>query len=338
MTIEQFVLANPSAENTFRSIVLFGRNVASYKFSLANALVEFASRGQEVIPISTLARPFSQSICEHLKLAPKQGTSSQSRFLGECSRFNRGEITREQLDETTAKLGFQNVIDAFHRVGNSDVTTRFFIDERTSQTPSIVLTSEMFKLVDSAKVSALQEIESRWRLVETAWELGATTGIIGFDTISGELVLPTRRRAITSARPALNGYQKGKCFYCYRDISIEKNASDLAEVDHLFPHVLERRSLTSNLDGVWNLVLACQSCNRGANGKFDSTPAVKYVDRLSRRNEYLILSHHPLKETLLNQTGHTPESRRQFLQEKLRIASTYQAVPWSTNAVDTASF
>ena len=338
MTIEQFVLANPSAENTFRSIVLFGRNVASYKFSLANALVEFASRGQEVIPISTLARPFSQSICEHLKLAPKQGTSSQSRFLGECSRFNRGEITREQLDETTAKLGFQNVIDAFHRVGNSDVTTRFFIDERTSQTPSIVLTSEMFKLVDSAKVSALQEIESRLRLVETAWELGATTGIIGFDTISGELVLPTRRRAITSARLALNGYQKGKCFYCYRDISIEKNASDLAEVDHLFPHVLERRSLTSNLDGVWNLVLACQSCNRGANGKFDSTPAVKYVDRLSRRNEYLILSHHPLKETLLNQTGRTPESRRQFLQEKLRIASTYQAVPWSTNAVDTASF
>ena len=96
------------------------------------------------------------------------------------------------------------MIDAFHRVGSTDVATRFFLDERTSQTPSIVLTAEMFKLVDTAKASALQEIESRWRLVETAWELGATTGIIGFDSSSGELVLPARRRSITSARSALN--------------------------------------------------------------------------------------------------------------------------------------
>ena len=136
MTIEQFVLANPSAENMFRSIVLFGRNVALYKFSLANTLVEFASRGQEVIPISALAGPFSESICEHLKLAPKQGTSSQSRFLNECARFNRGEVSKDELNEVTAKLGFQNVIDAFHRVGSTDVATRFFLDERTSQTPS----------------------------------------------------------------------------------------------------------------------------------------------------------------------------------------------------------
>jgi len=33
------------------------------------------------------------------------------------------------------------------------------------------------------------------------------------------------------------------------------------------------------------------------------------------RNEYLIWSHHPLKHTLISQTGPDPDSRRLFLQK-----------------------
>lgn len=69
-----------------------------------------------------------------------------------------------------------------------------------------------------------------------------------------------KRINITSSRDALNGYQKGKCFYCFRDISIQSGDLNLADVDHFIPHTLGTE-FEDNLNGVWNLVLACQSCN-----------------------------------------------------------------------------
>lgn len=87
-----------------------------------------------------------------------------------------------------------------------------------------------------------------------------------------------RRTAVTSARSALNGYQKGKCFYCFRDITVDPTSDDLADVDHFFPHTLKRET-NMNLDGVWNLVLACKSCNRGDNGKFARVPVVRLLER-----------------------------------------------------------
>jgi len=338
VNIEQFVLANPTDENMFRSIVLFGRNVASYKFALATALLGFAEQGREVVPLTDLAEPYALALCSHLKSAPKQVTSGKSKFLSECVRFNENQIEMDELLGITTRLGFQNVIDAFHRVGIADVPVRFFYDQRKTSQPSVVITDNLISFASESASTALQETESRWRLVETAWELGTTTAVIGFDPETGNLILPVKRKAITSARPALNGYQKGLCFYCYQKIEIVAGEQNLADVDHLFPHALEKNGLAKNLDGIWNLVLACQSCNRGAMGKFDSTPHPKYVERLHKRNEYLILSHHPLRETLIKQSGQSTQSRQQFLQAHLDVASAYQPVPWETQPVGLATF
>lgn len=339
MSIQQFVLATPTIENQFRSIVLFGRNVASYKFALATALLDLATQGRDVVPITELAEPYSLAICRHLKQSPKQVTSGRSRFLEQCNRFNNGQIQLDELVQATKRLGFENVIDAFHRVGVADTPTRFFLDERSMATPALVITSDMQGLALHAGPTTLLETESRWNLVETAWELGTTTTVVGFDAQTGELLRPSRlRKAITSARPALNGYQKGSCFYCYAPIVIIAGDPALADIDHLFPLALETRGLTTNLNGVWNLVLACQTCNRGTNGKFDGTPHPDYVSRLNTRNEYLIGSSHPLRETLIKQTGKTAAARWIFLQDKLTIASQYSAVPWLTTAVGPAAF
>ena len=336
--MEQFALANPTDENMFRSIVLFGRNVASYKFALAAALLRFAEQGREVVPVTDLAEPYVLALCSHLKIAPKQGTSGQSRFLSACVRFNENKIEMDELLAITTRLGFQNVIDAFHRVGTTDIPVRFFHDQRNTSQPSLVITHNLITLASRSAATALQETESRWRLVETAWEIGTTTAVIGFDPETGNLILPVKRKAITSARPALNGYQKGLCFYCYQKIQIVTGEQNLADVDHLFPHALEKNGLAKNLDGIWNLVLACQTCNRGAMGKFDSTPHPKYVERLHKRNEYLILSHHPLRETLIKQSGQSSQIRQQFLQKYLDIASTYQPVHWEIKPVGIATF
>jgi hypothetical protein len=94
----------------------------------------------------------------------------------------------------------------------------------------------------------------------------------------------------------LNGYQKGKCFYCFGDVSVVEGAVDQADVDHFFPHALKAHRVAEPVDGVWNLVLACQTCNRGAEGKFECIPARRYLERLHKRNEFLINSHHPLRK------------------------------------------
>jgi hypothetical protein len=118
----------------------------------------------------------------------------------------------------------------------------------------------------------------------------------------------------------LSGYQKGKCFYCFGDIGVEDCSLEIADVDHFFPHVLKGHGLGDLVDGVWNLVLACPTCNRGEAGKFARLPHLCHLKRLHRRNEFLINSHHPLRETLIAKTGAKEPRRRSFLQETYRLS------------------
>ena len=80
-SIEEFKEQYPSLDSYWRSIILFGRNSASYKFSFGKSLLEIALTGKSDITLEELAVPFSRHICEHIATAPRQATSQQSRFL-----------------------------------------------------------------------------------------------------------------------------------------------------------------------------------------------------------------------------------------------------------------
>ncbi len=138
-----FTEVQPTLENYWRSIILFGRNVASYKFALGKSLLDLAQQGKEIVTLDELAEPFSRNVCEHLQLADKQATSKSSRFLHACRKFNAGETKKEELLEATAKLGFNNVIDAFHVVHAGEVGVRFFADERNGNEKGLRLTDNL---------------------------------------------------------------------------------------------------------------------------------------------------------------------------------------------------
>lgn len=61
----------------------------------------------------------------------------------------------------------------------------------------------------------------------------------------------------------------------------------LADVDHFFPHTLKPQVASAgccrpvNVDGVWNLVLACSDCNRGIDGKSAQVPNIELLKRLA---------------------------------------------------------
>ena len=103
---------------------------------------------------------------------------------------------------------------------------------------------------------------------------------------------------------------------------------------HLIPNLFAFNQICVfpdvNLNGVWNLVLACPDCNRGSDGKFAKAPAMKYVQRLHKRNEFLISSHHPLRETIMDQTGRTEADRTLFLKDIDKRAINILIHRWET--------
>ncbi len=324
--MSEFYEIEPSLENYWRAVILFGRNVASYKFALAKSLYDLKADGNTIITLDQLAEPFSRHICEHLKLVDKQATSSSSKFLDYCRAFNAHEIDQQTLIARTVQYGFVNVIDAFHNVHGQELPKRFFVDARKTH-QGIILTDEVFQLFEAQNSQDLvDETEARWRLVETAWDMNLPKHLVQIQHDDQGILIADnkiRRVNVTSAKSALNGYQKSRCFYCFAPITIEQLFEHSADVDHFFPHKLRECDIQKPINGVANLVLSCAECNRGYQGKFDHLPAVNLLQRLHRRNEYLITSHHPLRETLIAQTGFTESARRGFLQDAYNCATLH---------------
>lgn len=310
-----FLAKSRRPEDYWRGIILYGRNVASYKFALASALLEIRPQAGSLLKLEDLAPVYASHIARHLLTAPKQATSQSSQFLEACKTFNL-DGDKGKLVDATLRGGFNNVIDAFHFVGNGPIELPFFIDERRNYS-GLRITDKFSQVIESQQIANLPfETEARWNLVETAWELGISSSMLSIqhDDADGHLIAYTaqqRRKTVTSSRYALNGYQRGKCFYCRRSISIEEPAT--ADVDHFFPHALKMGGGFNQVDQIWNLVLACRECNRGSEGKFMAISMADLVLRLHQRNEYYISSHHPLRETLIQQTGLSEPERRGFL-------------------------
>ena len=215
--IARFEEEYPSLDSYWRSIILFGKNSDSYKFALAKSLLELVPTGITEISLEVLALPFCKHLCEHLKKAPKQGTSSRSQFLEACNHFNQGIITHDELMDTTVKKGFNNVIDAFHNVNNSSIPVQFYDIDYSSRNKKIILTDDLLKLQQLPYFKDFNhEAEARWNLVETAWELGVAKNLLSVNYDDSHQLFfinqDLKRKDVTSARDALNGYQKEDVF------------------------------------------------------------------------------------------------------------------------------
>ena len=329
----KFQINDPSIESQWRALILFGKNSATYKFAFAKALLEIVENQKTTISLSDLAVPFANSIIEHLSLNDKQGNSPSSKFLEGCREFLSGDIQKDQLYSLTEKYGFINVVDAFQNVNGGTITDRFYEKDFRGEKKEIVITDNLLKIKELFQYRNLnQEVDARWKLVETAWNLQINPNLleVNYDKEESIFFIKTdlmRRVDITSVRDSLNGYQKGKCFYSYQDISINKNDKNVCNVDHFLPHVNKEfhKKQGANINGVWNWVLADSTINSTKNSKI---PEIRFLERLFNRNEFYIESKHPLAETIINQTGKNKDSRRKFLEMQYNLALSYSIQKW----------
>jgi len=329
----QFQINDPSLESQWRAIILFGKNSATYKFAFAKSLLGLIEKEKTKISLEDLAIPFANSIVEHLNKSDKQGNASSSKFLEGCRSYINEKITKEDLYSLTEKQGFVNVVDAFQNVNGGIIPNPFYEKNYIQGKKEIVITDNLLKIKELFQYRNLeQEVEARWSLVETAWNLKINPNLleVKFDENKSLFFIENnlmRRIDITSVRDSLNGYQKGKCFYSYQDISINKNDQNICEVDHFLPHSnkLAHSRSRANINGVWNLVLADSKINLNKKAKI---PEKRFLIRLFNRNEFYIESKHPLAETIINQTGSTKKSRRQFLETQYNLALSHSIQQW----------
>lgn len=319
---------------------MLGLNTASYKFALAKSLLKFASAGRDVVTLKELADPFSDYICDHLRKVDRQGTNPTNTLLQACRRFNKGNMGREELNSISMSQGFRYVFEAFHKVSGEETPTKFFKVEGSGKNRRLHLTDEVIRLANAKQGTNLAlEVEARWNLVETAWDLGVNPGLIASDGKGGLISVQGRsRRSVAGVKEAVSGYQKGRCFYCNEEFSLDDSGRDRVEIDHFFP--LSRQNLKGNqvdLDQIWNLVLACQECNRGEEGKHDRVPSKYLVERLVHRNGYYVRSTDPLKATLKvtlqKITGQTTSVRRRFHFDIWQELNSYGGALWSPRNV-----
>ena len=328
-----FQINDPSLESQWRAIILFGKNSATYKFAFAKSLLELVNSETTRISLKDLSEPFAHNIINHLKKNDKQGTSKSSSFLNGCRSYLSDEMEYSELLKITEQKGFANVVDAFQNVNGEAIPNPFYYKNYIGKKKIIVITDELLKLKESFHFQNFeQEVEARWSLVETAWNLNINPNLleVKYDEENSLFFIESdlmKRKVVTSVRDALNGYQKGKCFYSFQNISINNNSQNICNVDHFLPHSnkIVHSHNGANINGVWNLVLTDSSVNKQKSAK---VPEKRFLNRLYNRNEFYISSKHPLAETIINQTGSSKEQRKVFLEKHYNLAIGNSIQSW----------
>ncbi len=307
--IKEFLEVDNSALNTFRTLILFGRNTATYKFAFCNALMQLNPRNE--VKYDDLRDGFVQELVNHYKNNTNQfklGTTKLTEAMDNFLLTSKSQTDWNNLYNIAERSIYNNVFDAFQNVGRGTINKDYLLFEHDRQNKKLILTDNTNSILESNDMKKIITLEnqSRWEIVEEAWKAGLSPNVLEYNDDDEVFysVLNYERVGLRSAVDVLLPYQKGNCFYCNKELDREASSQDdnFPDVDHFLPFALMNRMLPNaiNPNGVWNLVIACKECNRGVNGKFDEPPHKQFYHQLKRRNLYFTEEHkHSLKNSIL---------------------------------------
>lgn len=339
-------------ETSLRSIYLLGANTATYKFALIQSLLDLKGTNKTFVSLDDLTLIYANHLLRHIKTGNKQiNRAGGSPIIHAIHDYSKGNLSDSTMLNIVRIEGFKCVIDALHNLPKKQKAIPLYQKHIQDNKQGLILTDEIFKIFSSSDYDNFKnEVESRWTLVETVWG-EQDIFRISFDRDTQEMYYLKRmsneeylssyiRKPLTHLRNPFNGYQKGKCFYCNRHIDIESNSEHTCQVDHFLPHHLMRKTeYQLDLDEIWNLVLSCKECN-GFSEKGGRMPSKNLLPKLADRNEYLIESHLPIKETIISICGKTRKARHDFLNKRYELCKTIKGTysVWSPSFIYAPDF
>lgn len=306
--IHEFYSSKNDPLTTFRTIMLFGKNVSTYKFALSYSLLNQLPKSE--IKLDDLTFDFIKELYRHYSLNSSQWTGGANSITKEFDEY-RLTGNFQNLVENTQSSIYKYVLDAFHNIGGSNVKDEYMLFEKSRKGKNLVLTDNLNHILSNEDFKNLikKENEGRWQIVEEAWKNNLSPNLLEYNKTDNNIysfnIHNTNERInLRSAVNVLLPYQKGNCFYCNKKINplALNHESDFPDVDHFWPFAFLAKYNISPLsvNGIWNLVISCRDCNRGSLGKFDSPPDKEYFQKLLSRNLLFAEEHrHSLKNSIL---------------------------------------
>ncbi len=309
--MDKFYRQEPTARTAWRQAILMGMNTRTYKFALGQALLEFAHAGDDAPLLSEVAARYAWHLTVHAENYPQARNTGlrESDFLSVLSQESAATLSTgtppERLVVAAVSSMPSMVMDKFHNLRDSGtVAHRFYELSGTGPQRRVILTEALRSLdgADAAQVLT-PELQARWAIVEASFDAEIGPGLVStglyVDREQGVALDRRRRRGVAALRPALSGFQHGRCLYCH--VTLE-SLDRTAHVEHVFPfHWMNRLAWNGpDLDSLWNLVLLCPDCN---GKKLGDRPSEAQVQALIDRNDAILRSPHPLKRTLTLSLG-----------------------------------
>lgn len=291
-----------SAEDYWKSLILYGLNQATYKIALGKTLLALSNEGYSNVPWEVLSKEFLQQYVHRLSKEdsmPQQSIPArQTRMEHIVNSHRKGKLSLDQAITEVGTTAFGDVIYRFHNLGNDESFKGIFYQFEFGK--QLLLTDELHKIAASKRSELELELDTRWSLLEGAFSIKQDNYVLTNDLRLTYIEKGYKRKNLTNNIPFLQGYQGNICFYCGEPI----DSLDI-HVDHVLP-----RQVIKN-DEIWNLVLSHSFCNEY---KSDKLVGEHFIRKLMARNENIIGSNHPWKKKIMEALGSTPLRRRDSLQ------------------------
>ena len=309
----------PTSKDFWRAIILYGRNMSTYKMGLGHLLINYADKNSQKIPLHELSEDFLNLYQNRVKTGKPQGRRNIINGVEkgltyveqESQKILQDGKNKEKAVNDVLKNSLENmVLKKFHTLFKRQIPEPFYLTTDSH----LILQDNLLNLFTDKQNSVMNsELSSRWDLLEFGFGNAQSDESLEIDENLEFVIQKRQRTQISRLRPVLNGYQNNTCFYCGTELF------DPIHVDHVIPHTAVQH------DEIWNLVLSHEQCNLW---KSDFLPQKHFVQRLINRNESVLKSDLPLKEELKKVLGITPEERNERVWGQYSIAKNKGLKIW----------
>lgn len=284
---------NEDFVNDFIYIIKKGRKDNTYKFALAKFLIDYANKVEDlqskldnntnyIIEYSTIAKEFLRYYWHQIikyKIRQNYNTEKpplivqilKSVFANEKTFKSYKDISEEiklTAENQIAKKCFSEVIPRFQNIGegNKVISKKTFYEYYYENKNKIKVYPQAIKFFKENSVFLNEAVILEWARFLEKINSGLPQLISKIEGITPQ------RSSLEKYRIILSKYFQN-CFYC--EDTLTKENKKLVHVDHVIPwsYIYE--------DELWNLVLACEKCNRK---KYNSLPLDNYIKKLVDRN------------------------------------------------------
>lgn len=310
---------NFGTSDLWHAIILYGKQQSTYKIALGRLLVGYGEKNSPKVTLDELAEDFFEIYKSRLGVSkgkPQNSTLGRMSYAEHAVKgVESGSMgVSEALELVKNKSLKDMVLQKFHTLNNVNMKNAFY--SLSDDGRYLVLTDALLKLAgDDDGKQLVSELDSRWDLLEQAFEDTNHVDTLVADEYLKYLRNEEKRTDLTPLIPMLSGYQQERCFYCGEKLYD-------THVDHVIPYQAIRHNQT------WNLVLAHNWCNER---KSDNLPPKIFVENLIVRNEYLIRSDHPLKQQIMKDIGTTSQERRLNIERQYKFAQDKIKRVWEGN-------